>query len=40
VLVLAAGLPSAFDDQNFTADSIGYLIMRLAMVGQRLRGPR
>lgn len=37
VLVLAAGVPAAFDDENFAAIIVGYLIMRLALVGQWLR---
>lgn len=37
VLVLAAGIPAAFGEQNFTAIVVGYLIMRLALVGQWIR---
>jgi low temperature requirement protein LtrA len=37
VLVLAAGVPAAFDDENFAAIIVGYLIMRLALVGQWIR---
>ncbi len=37
VLVLAAGVPAAFDRSEFTAIIIGYVIMRLAMVGQWAR---
>lgn len=37
VLVLAAGVPSAFDDGNFTAITIGYLVMRLGLLGTLLR---
>ena len=37
VLVLAAGVPAAFDEDNFTAIIVGYLIMRLALIGQWLR---
>jgi low temperature requirement protein LtrA len=37
VLVLAAGVPSAFADQNFLAVTIGYLIMRVGLVAQWLR---
>jgi low temperature requirement protein LtrA len=37
VLVLAAGVPAAFDHENFTAIIVGYLIMRFALVGQWLR---
>jgi low temperature requirement protein LtrA len=34
VLVLAAGVPAAFDDHDFTAVTIGYVIMRVALVAQ------
>jgi len=37
VLVLAAGVPSAFDDQNFTAVTVGYLIMRVGLVALWIR---
>src|SRR5262245_11411331 len=37
VLVLAAGVPSAFELQDLTVTTIGYVVMRLAMVGQWLR---
>jgi low temperature requirement protein LtrA len=37
VLVLAAGVPAAFGKAEFTAIIIGYVIMRLAMVGQWVR---
>ena len=37
VLVLAAGVPAAFDEENFTAIIVGYLIMRLALVAQWIR---
>jgi low temperature requirement protein LtrA len=37
VLVLAAGVPAALDHGDFRAVTIGYLIMRLALVGQWLR---
>ncbi|ANP71726.1 low temperature requirement protein A [Cryobacterium arcticum] len=37
VLVLAAGVPAAFLDQDFRAITVGYLIMRLALVVQWLR---
>ncbi|WP_345761429.1 low temperature requirement protein A [Diaminobutyricibacter sp. McL0608] len=37
VLVLAAGVPSAFADGNFTAITIGYLIMRIGLVSQWVR---
>ncbi|WP_431280177.1 low temperature requirement protein A [Leifsonia poae] len=37
VLVLAAGVPSAFDEQNYTAITIGYLVMRVGLVTQWVR---
>jgi low temperature requirement protein LtrA len=37
VLVLAAGVPTAFDADNFTAVTVGYLIMRVGLVAQWLR---
>ncbi|MHC3470730.1 low temperature requirement protein A, partial [Streptomyces sp. 7R007] len=37
VLVLAAGVSRAFDDHEFLAVWLGYLIMRLAMVSQWIR---
>lgn len=37
VLVLAAGVPRAFDERDFTVLVVGYVIMRLAMVAQWLR---
>ncbi|MGI8666467.1 MAG: low temperature requirement protein A [Jatrophihabitans sp.] len=37
VLVLAGGVAAAFESSDFTAVVIGYLIMRVAMVGQWLR---
>lgn len=37
VLVVAAGVPRAFDRSDFTVITIGYVIMRLAMVAQWLR---
>lgn len=37
VLVLAAGVPAAYNDENFTAIIVGYIIMRLALVGQWIR---
>jgi Bacterial low temperature requirement A protein (LtrA) len=36
-LVLAAGVPRAFDRGDFSVITYGYVIMRLAMVGQWLR---
>jgi low temperature requirement protein LtrA len=40
VLVLAAGIPAAFDRADFTAVTIGYVLMRVAMVAQWLRAAR
>src|SRR3954469_17690649 len=40
VLVLAAGVPAAFDDGDFTAVTIGYVVMRVPMVAQWLRAAR
>ncbi|MEV5280031.1 low temperature requirement protein A [Streptomyces sp. NPDC051994] len=37
VLILAAGVPRAFDDNDFTISVIGYVVMRLAMTSQWLR---
>jgi len=37
VLVLAAGVPSAFDEQDFTAVTVGYLIMRIGLVALWIR---
>jgi low temperature requirement protein LtrA len=37
VLVLAAGVPAAFEHENFTAIIVGYLIMRFALVAQWVR---
>src|SRR5882757_4816958 len=37
VLMLAAGVPRAFDDGDFRLAAIGYAVMRLAMVTQWLR---
>jgi low temperature requirement protein LtrA len=39
-LILAAGIPRAFDDSNFAVVVIGYVVMRLAMVAQWLRAAR
>jgi low temperature requirement protein LtrA len=36
-LVLAAGVPQVFDEQDFTLAVIGYVIMRSALVGQWIR---
>ncbi len=40
VLVVAAGVPRAFDKADFTVITVGYVIMRLAMVAQWLRAAR
>lgn len=40
VLTLAAGIPRAFDDGDFTVIWFGFLIMRLAMVTHWLRAAR
>ncbi|WNI19638.1 low temperature requirement protein A [Streptomyces sp. ITFR-21] len=40
VLVLAAGVPRAFDDGDFRFTAIGYAVMRLALVAQWLRAAR
>jgi low temperature requirement protein LtrA len=37
VLILAAGVNSAFDHADFATITVGYVIMRIAMVGQWLR---
>ncbi|MGW1988616.1 low temperature requirement protein A [Embleya sp. NPDC001921] len=37
VLVLAAGVPRAFDDSDYTVAIVGYLIMRVALTFQWLR---
>jgi len=36
-LILAAGIPAAFDEHNFTLATIGYVVMRLPLVAQWLR---
>jgi low temperature requirement protein LtrA len=40
VLVLAAGIPAAFEHGEFTVPVIGYVVMRVAMVAQWLRASR
>lgn len=40
VLVLAAGIPRVFGEGDFTLPVIGYVVMRIAMVGQWLRASR
>ena len=37
VLILAAGVANAFDHANFAVITVGYVVMRLAMVAQWLR---
>ena len=37
VLVLAAGVPTAFETNDFRAITVGYVIMRVAMLGQWIR---
>lgn len=37
VLVLAAGVPAALTSFDFTTVTIGYVIMRVAMIAQWLR---
>jgi low temperature requirement protein LtrA len=40
VLVLAAGIHDAFNDQDFVTGTLGYVIMRVAMVAQWWRAAR
>jgi len=40
VLVLAAGVPEAFEHEDFTVVTIGYLVMRIPLVVQWLRAAR
>jgi low temperature requirement protein LtrA len=40
VLILAAGVPRAFEEQDFGLGTLGYVIMRLAMVALWLRAAR
>ena len=40
VLVLAAGVPAMFEDKDFRAATVGYVIMRVALVAQWLRASR
>jgi low temperature requirement protein LtrA len=37
VLILAAGVPAAFGERDFWTVTIGYVVMRVAMIGQWLR---
>src|SRR5215212_5241235 len=39
-LILAAGVPYAFDESDFRVVTIGYMVMRVALVGQWLRAGR
>jgi low temperature requirement protein LtrA len=39
-LIIAAGVPALFDGQNATTVTLGYLVMRLAVVAQWLRAGR
>ena len=39
-LILAAGVPSAFNDASFTVIVVGYVVMRLALVAQWARAAR
>ncbi|MCT1364762.1 MULTISPECIES: low temperature requirement protein A [unclassified Microbacterium] len=40
VLILAAGIPGAFEEGDFTLPVVGYVVMRIAMVAQWLRASR
>src|SRR4029079_3296216 len=40
VLVVAAGVPRAFNEQDFTVMVVGYIVMRTALVAQWLRAAR
>ena len=40
VLILAAGVPRAFNNDDFTVTVLGYVVMRLALVFQWLRAAR
>jgi len=39
-LIMAAGVPAAFDEGNFAIGTIGYVVMRLPLVAQWLRAAR
>jgi low temperature requirement protein LtrA len=39
-LILAAGIPRAFDAHDFSIATFGYVVMRIALVGQWLRAGR
>lgn len=40
VLVLAAGIPGAYEHGDFTVPVVGYIVMRFAMIAQWLRASR
>jgi len=40
VLIVAAGVPAAFNEQDFTRMVAGYIVMRIALVAQWLRAAR
>jgi len=40
VLIVTAGVPSAFDEADFRIMVVGYVVMRIALVGQWLRAAR
>ena len=40
VLILAAGVPRAFDDRDFGIATLGYVVMRSALIAQWLRAAR
>ncbi|WP_315638124.1 MULTISPECIES: low temperature requirement protein A [Microbacterium] len=40
VLILAAGIPGAFEESDFTLPVVGYVVMRIAVVAQWLRASR
>ena len=40
VLVVAAGVPAAFNEQDFTTMVAGYIVMRIALVAQWVRAAR
>ena len=40
VLILAAGVPQAFDDRDFRVVFLGYAVMRVGLESQRLRAAR
>ncbi len=40
VLVMAAGIPRAFDDRDFAVMTLGYVVMRVALVALWLRAAR